>query len=925
MPIDLAGCRREEIAARLSTREAYVGMPVVLQIQIANASDFDMPEAFEIDGCDVRSAGSPSQSSQITIVNGRRSENRSVTLQFLITPRRPGRFEIPELPIKVDGRTRMTRPIAFVATKSETGDLLFVEIEGSQDQVYVGQPLDLKLKLWVKPFRDRKNDIQLNESQMWQMISEQSAWGSFSDRIQELADNRQRPRGKEVLRDDGSGNQRAYFLYEIDATVYPTRPGRIDASDVQVVVNYPTALGRSRNPFDSFFDDDFFGASPFGRRLTISQTRPIAAEAIVDSTKVLPVPMNGRPADYRGAVGRYRIVTESEPNSIDAGDPMTLRIGVMGDGPMELVQAPPLHEIESLTEAFKVTDHSLAGFVQDNTKVFVTTIRPRRAGITEIPPIPFSFFDPEKEEYETVYSEPIPISVHESEQLSMDSIVSRTGPNGGSTASRGSQSAAPDCTNEFSMDVLETTTSANNANWWLYFAIVPPGIWLVVVFGRLSVWAYSGMPQFGSAKSIAIRRIETARVESEIATAIADFVAFKTGLPIESQRQAVGTLRRIGLPGEASQVESFFDHLDRRKTDTLTTSTASESASVVARNNRSSRTTIDSSVSRAMSLLGTLDVAITAISKRNIRRSPKPMNRGLWRRSRRAIVGGFLVFLALTGQSHAQASTAGVAGSQLSKSQMQTIFEDANLAYQQAEAIVSTDQAEALERFADASQKYQLLVDQGVRSSRLFLNLANAYLRSGEWGRAICNYYRVLKLDPRNSQATLNLHFAQDRLERRSDSDSSANAKADIERSKFYVRPLGLSNLLAGSTSRFWLQVLFAIASTTFWCLMVLGTLQVRIPSMRLAVVPPMFLLVCGIFLSLTGAERASVAIIVTDDVQLRAGDGREFAEVAKLDSAEGREATITDHRNDWVKLTFSSGESGWLHASQIEPVDLPL
>jgi hypothetical protein len=125
----------------------------------------------------------------------------------------------------------------------------------------------------------------------------------------EMARNNQRPRGHEVLRADGQGNERSYYLYEIDATVYPKRPGKIDASDVQIVVNYPTALGKSRDPFSSFFDRSLFGsssrlkqmmdedlfASPFAQRLTIAESRPIVVDAKTDSTRVLPVPTAGRP------------------------------------------------------------------------------------------------------------------------------------------------------------------------------------------------------------------------------------------------------------------------------------------------------------------------------------------------------------------------------------------------------------------------------------------------------------------------------------------------------------------------------------------------------------------------------------------------------------------------------------------------------
>ena len=144
------------VDARLSSREAYVGIPITLQISVSDATDFKQPAIPEIDGCEVRSAGTPSQSSQITIINGRRTESRSVTMQYLITPRREGTFEIPAFTVEVDQKPFTIAPQRFVATKSDTGDLLFVEIEGGKDKVFVGESLDLNLKIWLKPFRDQQ-------------------------------------------------------------------------------------------------------------------------------------------------------------------------------------------------------------------------------------------------------------------------------------------------------------------------------------------------------------------------------------------------------------------------------------------------------------------------------------------------------------------------------------------------------------------------------------------------------------------------------------------------------------------------------------------------------------------------------------------------------------------------------------------------
>src|SRR4029078_10216512 len=163
--------------------------------------------------------------------------------------------------------------------------------------------------------------------------------------------------------------------------------------------------------------------SPFGARLTIQTVRPLAEQAVVESINVLPIPTVGRPADDRGAVGQYQIATDAGPSHVKSGDPINLLIGISGTGPMELVQAPPLAELSKLTTDFKVPSEPLAGFVKGDRKIFQTTIRPRKPGITTIPAIPFSFFDPTTAKFETVWSKPVSITVEKAEMLALDSVM----------------------------------------------------------------------------------------------------------------------------------------------------------------------------------------------------------------------------------------------------------------------------------------------------------------------------------------------------------------------------------------------------------------------------------------------------------------------------------------------------------------------
>ncbi len=939
-------------------------MPVVLQIAVINAADYEQPTIPEIDGCDIRSAGAPSQSSQITIINGRQTQIRSVVMQYLITPRREGTFEMPPITIKVDGKNVSTDKLQFVASKSQTGNLLFVEIDGAKDKVFVGQPLEMTLKIWVKPFQDKERNLTLSEGDMWQMISESTSWGSFTDRMKELAANNQRPGGQEVLRDDGAGNERSYYLYEITATVYPKRPGQIDADDVQIVVNYPTELGKARDPFAGFFEDSGFGgrsplsqmmsddffSSPFGNRLTVSATRPIVGEAKVDSTEVLPVPSEGRPADYRGAVGRYNIVTQATPTTVNAGDPITLNIGIAGTGPMELVQAPPLSELPTLTADFKVADQSLAGFVQDDTKLFSTTIRPRHEGITQIPSIPFSFFNPETEKYETAMSDPIPITVNKSESLSLDAIVGKQHHSDRSSGNSGSadKSLEPEFTNDSSTAALAQQSVANTGEWWWFFVIAPPIAWLVTLIVRNRANIGSRLPSFQSATSRCLKTIEHAKDSSDVVAAITDYISRRTRQKCSTAASAIGALRISGMSSVAIDVEAFFERCEQ------------------SRYSGDYQQSLTEFRQRAQALVEQIESAVDSISKSQVRRSKRTETsravrvRGAANRAQRA---SMLLIAAMVASSAGRAvaddvtsisrrplapvslatetsptrasaqrliTPANIDTVKLSATQQQTLLTEAGELYDRAISIAKTDSAEASDLFTTAAQKYQLLVDSGVHNALLDRNLGNACLQSNQLGRAIAHYERATRLAPNDRQLAVNLDFANSLVTGDDAKSNTATGLADGDSTsiKSIVHKIRTYNSVlvrvAGMTSIVWTLVL---SSLLFWGLQIVRAAGYRFHAWRLAIVPLLLLM-----MSLTSAALASTqpeslenGILVANNITLHSGDGEQFNAVATLDTAQGHRVQVLTNRGDWTQIKTRHGHAGWLPSRDVEIIIRPV
>ncbi len=398
-----------EVNFSISAHETYIGAPITIQIQITNAQEHDLPVFPEVDGAEVRERGA--QTSQFTsIVNGRVEKRSTVTYTFDVIPRRIGKLRIPSIVVTVDGEESRTQAIDIKVLESDAGDLLYVHVLSDRQSVFVGEPIDATLEIWIKQFAN--NRIRLNENDMFRTIDQaNSNFGPFTDAFKpnRFTRGEEQVRFRKERRTDDDGNSNLYFVYTLQHRVWPERPGAFDAGGISVLVRYPVKVER-----DSF---SFFG------RHNITKTRPITAFVENSEITIKPLPLDNRPASFRGAVGRYRITSSAKPNIVYVGDPITLTITIMGAGRLDLLQPPALSEQESLISDFRVPDETIAGVVAGGAKVFTQSIRAKNTSVTEIPPIEFSYFNPETESYTTTRTKPIPITVREVSRVSVANVV----------------------------------------------------------------------------------------------------------------------------------------------------------------------------------------------------------------------------------------------------------------------------------------------------------------------------------------------------------------------------------------------------------------------------------------------------------------------------------------------------------------------
>ncbi|HVT30843.1 MAG TPA: BatD family protein [Lacipirellulaceae bacterium] len=942
MAIGLTGrVRAADVRAHLSAQETYVGLPITLRIQVSDASNVQPPTMPKIDGLQIRSMGTPSRSTRITTINGSTTTSTSVTFAYELTPQRNGSFHIPPITVHSDGADGQTRALEFVASKSDTGDLMFVEIAGKEKQIYVGQALDLTLKIWLRPYSDRDHKITLSEGDMWKLVSDRTSWGLFADRMQDLEDNNQRPVGKEALRKDSSGAEHSYYLYQIAATIYPKRPGKIDASSVKVVVQYPTAIGRARDPFADFFRDmpvpggqagpfdDGNLFSPFSSRLAIQSVRPIVAEATADAINVLPIPKSGRPADYRGAVGKYRIATEAKPTNVQADDPIELSIGISGTGPMELVEAPPMANMAVLTDDFKVPTEPLAGFVKGNQKLFTVSIRPKRPGITQIPAIPFSYFDPSERKFVTVHSDPISIHVDPADTLALNTIVGEekgaaadTKVNNAETPSR-----APSLSNFTSGDLLTSDSShALKPSTMFLLLGVPPLIVLAIAVVRSRRYPARLLRGFKSNAARFRNQIEKAQYPSELADALGTYLARQLRLrqlPLtpregqgegalsglgELQQKLLGALRSSGRRQLAIRCERLFD--------------ACEQQSFAGASSRDR--SFDELKQEA------LHVADDLRSDNRWRR-PKPEQlRGEYQRRRsspsraqsatKSLTIAVVFAGALAGASRiAAASDVNSHVLTLSRAQQKLLLHEANGSYSQALHLAKKNSFEAKQSFGKAAEKYQFIVDSGVSNSRLYINLANAYLESGQPGKAIANYLRSLKIDPTNHDARANLAFAE----------RSLHSAADASGAKGLADPN--SNSLTWENVRAWtnsyvspgtVQLIMLAAWCLLWATIGIRLFQFPFAWKTTAVVALLlFLIAVPLFIANWKESGTPQAVVISLGATLHDADGPQSEPIAGSAVHVGQVVEPLKRRGDWLQVRTSNGQIGWLPGNSLERI----
>ncbi|MDY7110084.1 MAG: BatD family protein [Planctomycetota bacterium] len=561
----LSAAHAAEVSIALSSREVYVGMPFSLTITVREYENFgerDHPSIPEVAG--LRVLGPPSQSTQSSYrnINGRITQSRTLELRYSLMATQAGEFTLPPLEVTVDGESFTGQPIEIIASKPEAGDLLFLEMEADDELVYLGEPVRLTLRIWIKRYDDEEFNVRLGPGDTWSLVSGQrSRFGLFENAIGRLERRSwQGAVGQSRRRAGADGEEAVYHVFEVDAVSRPQQAGPLNVEPVVLYLDYPTRLERSR---------DFFSAG----RLRIADSRPVVAASEPPAVEVRLPPEEGRPPFYAGAVGAFDIEVVAKPTEAAVGDPITITLIVRdrtpSGAPLELLQPPVLQRVPELERDFRIPPDPLAGVVEGRRKTFTQTIRAKNEQVDQVPAIPFAYFDPEREEYVTVRSEPIPLDIRAASTLTMAEIVGGEA-SGAPRATELTEVAGGILANHVGADRLLTPQGLRVAWWHWALLAAPPALFAAAALGRYEVRRLRhdrGYARRRAALRNAMRRLRSARSESgsaraeAVAGALTGYVADRGNLPAGALTgaEAVAHLRSAcAAPGLIDEVESLL-------------------------------------------------------------------------------------------------------------------------------------------------------------------------------------------------------------------------------------------------------------------------------------------------------------------------------------------------------------------------------
>lgn len=314
-----------------------------------------------------------SQQSNTQIINGEITNYSGI--EVILIAEKEGEFTIGSATITIDGKRYKTEPIKISVKKglkpkvspNQRLSNTFIKAEISNEVPFVNQQAIVAVKIYTKDLAILNRLRKFNEPDFSDLIVRFVSEKSDDFRRQEFI------------------NGETYISQELARyIVFPQKSGEIelDPFSVDVLIS------------------GYYGA----------EIIQISSQPIVINVKELP---KDKPRNFSGAVGDFKINTFISKQQVKANQAVNLELEIVGSGNLNILKTPNLELPEHIEtyppkkrDAFEARPNGIIGKVSVNH-----VLVPQYGGTYPIGPIQFSYFDPEKNEYITLSTDPITLQV----------------------------------------------------------------------------------------------------------------------------------------------------------------------------------------------------------------------------------------------------------------------------------------------------------------------------------------------------------------------------------------------------------------------------------------------------------------------------------------------------------------------------------
>jgi hypothetical protein len=366
-----------EFTANVSKKKLGINERLRVDFEMNSEGDNFSPPSFT--GFTV--VGGPSQSVSHSWINGKRSFSKTYT--YILSPKKRGKFTIKQAEIVIEDETYKTIPInvevvAAIAKPKNPNDPDYVAQENihlvaeiSNTSPFLNEAITIIYKLYVGPSVNVSNFNPIDNPK-------------FADFWSQNIDIKQLKIEQGVYK-----GQDYRFVILRKSVLLPQKTGKltIEPLTLDVVVNVPT----NRR--------DFFG----GRQYQSVNQKVAAGNRTIN---VKPLPQEGKPASFTGAVGEFEFDVTTNKTALKSGESLEASVKVSGRGNLKLFELPKLVLPSSLEvyepehkENVRTNLAGMSGKISDTY-----TIVPQFKGNYPVSKLEFSYFNPKTAQYYTLNS-----------------------------------------------------------------------------------------------------------------------------------------------------------------------------------------------------------------------------------------------------------------------------------------------------------------------------------------------------------------------------------------------------------------------------------------------------------------------------------------------------------------------------------------